>query len=842
MVARWANGVAARELGRLEEAANSLRTAIAQANDLALASRAAQIRDSYALTLFLSGENEAALAQTTLAEPHLRGRDLARLRMQRGLLLQRLGRLDDALVEFRRALAGMRRVDDRLGETRLRINRAVIHTYRNDLSAASTDLTRARSLSRDLGQSMLGAMCAHNLGFNEGRAGRVPEALEWFETARSEYRGLGVEAGHLAVLDIDQAELLLWAGGWEEAVAMADRAASIMADQGATADLAEAYLLAARAALASEDSDGARRRARESISLFRTHGRLSWQTLAEYVDLQATFAQLTATNRPRKRDLERTRRGADRLASALAHHGWQTEASHARTIAARCAIALDDAPGAHAILSEAASARRHGPVMLRTRAWHATALLRRLDGNLTGSARAIEAGLRLVDDFSATLGAAELRASATRHAQDLVDLAIGLALERDRTDDLFAWIDRSKAGAIAAHPVQPPDSPALAAALQDLRHIESQLQQSILAGAPDRQLSRAQSDTESRIRTIVRGLRGSSHHSGHVTAGVAHAVADGDTIVNYFTHRGTLRAVVLEPHGSRLVDLGTTENLDAIIGTARADLHRLARGAGSDMSLDAARASLEDTGMTLQRRLLEPVGLESTAGLVVLPAGPLHGLPWRILPRLTDAAFSIAPSAAAWCDARSRVKRPPERVVFAAGPDLPGAVPEVKALRRRYANATQLTGRNATVARVLAGMEDCDLAHIACHGTFRADNPMFSALRLTDGSLTVYDMERLRSVPDTVILPACDAAVVGMRPGDELLGLSAALVGMGVRSLVLPQVPIPDAETTRLMRALHQELRAHAPAPAALAAAIKACDDDTARSYALRRAFIAMGA
>ncbi len=54
-----------------------------------------------------------------------------------------------------------------------------------------------------------------------------------------------------------------------------------------------------------------------------------------------------------------------------------------------------------------------------------------------------------------------------------------------------------------------------------------------------------------------------------------------------------------------------------------------------------------------------------------------------------------------------------------------------------------LAGGSATTARVLAAIDGAGLAHIAAHGTFRADSPMFSSLRLDDGPLALH--RRLRS-------------------------------------------------------------------------------------------------
>ena len=87
------------------------------------------------------------------------------------------------------------------------------------------------------------------------------------------------------------------------------------------------------------------------------------------------------------------------------------------------------------------------------------------------------------------------------------------------------------------------------------------------------------------------------------------------------------------------------------------------------------------------------------------------------------------------------------------------------------------------------------------------------------------------------MLPACDAAVLEVRPGDELLGTAAALLGLGVGSVVAPVLPVPDEATTPLMLALHERLRRGSPPSVALA---EAAARDTEDAVAL--AFVCIGA
>jgi CHAT domain-containing protein len=179
----------------------------------------------------------------------------------------------------------------------------------------------------------------------------------------------------------------------------------------------------------------------------------------------------------------------------------------------------------------------------------------------------------------------------------------------------------------------------------------------------------------------------------------------------------------------------------------------------------------------------------------------------------------VAPSLAIWLRLKQRPASRRRKTVLVAGPRLRHSRAEVRSLARLNPGATVLEGKEATARAVLAALDSAELAHLACHGTFRADSPLFSSLELADGPLNVYELQRLRRPPEVVVLSSCDLAVSDVRPGDELLGLASALLGMGTRAIVASVVPVPDAGTRWLMDDLHRHLIAGERIAAALAAA-----------------------
>jgi CHAT domain-containing protein len=107
----------------------------------------------------------------------------------------------------------------------------------------------------------------------------------------------------------------------------------------------------------------------------------------------------------------------------------------------------------------------------------------------------------------------------------------------------------------------------------------------------------------------------------------------------------------------------------------------------------------------------------------------------------------------------------------------------------------------------MSALDGAWLAHIAAHGTFRADSPLFSALRMHDGPLTVYDFEQLDRAPYRLVLPSCDSGVLAPAGANELLGLASSLLPLGTAGIVASVVPLNDYAAVPLMVDLHGYLR-----------------------------------
>ncbi|WP_053731326.1 CHAT domain-containing protein [Nocardia sp. NRRL S-836] len=443
---------------------------------------------------------------------------------------------------------------------------------------------------------------------------------------------------------------------------------------------------------------------------------------------------------------------------------------------------------ARAELTAVAGAARTGPAELRARAWHATALLRLADGDTRGAEAALRSGVDVLAAFRNGLGATELRAHASGLAGELVATGMKLALDGGKAAAVFGWAERWRAGALRMRPVRPPGDDRLADDLAELRQV-------MAAGD-----LRRQAELEQAIRARARHATGIRAADALPSRKELSAALHDQVLVEYVESDGWLHALVLERGRFRLRDVGRAQDVGREVEALRFGINHLAHRIGSERTRKAIEERLGQAAERLDR--LVPSG---SAPLVVVPTGALHALPWPALPSCRGRAVTVAPSAALWLRA-ANTRHAPGRTVLAAGPGLGHAVGEVEALSRRYPRAERFTGRRATTANLLTALDGAELAHIAAHGRFRADNPLFSTLTLADGPLTVYDLEGLHRPPRQVILSACESGSSGIRPGDELLGLAAALLALGTRTLIASAVSVPDDTSKALMLRYHREL------------------------------------
>ena len=97
--------------------------------------------------------------------------------------------------------------------------------------------------------------------------------------------------------------------------------------------------------------------------------------------------------------------------------------------------------------------------------------------------------------------------------------------------------------------------------------------------------------------------------------------------------------------------------------------------------------------------------------------------------------------------------------------------------------------------------------HLAGHGSFRADNPEGSALRLADRWVSLGELAASSLRSEVVVLSACRGGSVHPL-GSQHLGMARAFLRAGSRSVIASSMSLPDDLALALFRAFHAELAA----------------------------------
>lgn len=703
------------------------------------------------------------------------------------------------MTDAAKALRVLRRDGDVIWEARLLNNRAAVYFQRGDLDRAEADFSRAHALYEQVGADLAVVNTAAALAEIALLRGEIVQSLlELDEIERARPQGeFSYDLEECRVLALTQARLL------PEAITAAEALVNRTTRIGKGDYTAPAMVDLASIALMAGDLPTARRFALGAARSFAARGEPVGAALARAALLRVQLLEGAGARALVRSGLA--------TAAVLAAAGWRNDALRTRLLVARLALSGGAAKTARGQIELARPLWRRGLAADRVELCHARALVLAAEGDCGGAERQLRRGLRLVDDFRGSLGAVELRATASAIGAQLAEQGLELALESGRPKKILDWAERTRGNALRLPPVRPPTD-------EKLRRLQAELRRVTASRLRGSDAARARLETAIRARARLVEADGSAPTTVPGMAEAARMLGER-ALVEFVECQGAFFALTLTRGKLALHELGPDDPRSEL-EWLHFSLGRLARGVGGTGRRAAVRASADSAAAALERLLVEP--LLPTIGsspLVVVPTGALHALPWGTLPSLRERPLVVAPSLTSWVDLAARPRSRRRRIVLAAGPRLRYAAAEVRELAQLHARATPLWGKGATASAVLAALDGAALAHLACHGQFRADNPLFSSLELSDGPLNVYELQRLRLAPEIVILSACDLARSRLHPGDELLGLAAALLGMGTRTIIASIVEVPDAAAKRAMMTLHRDLVAGVAPATALARA-----------------------
>jgi CHAT domain-containing protein len=288
--------------------------------------------------------------------------------------------------------------------------------------------------------------------------------------------------------------------------------------------------------------------------------------------------------------------------------------------------------------------------------------------------------------------------------------------------------------------------------------------------------------------------------------------------------------------------------IEAIFLSAEATLHFARESFSGDHS---ARSVDFDAFQERFGSLVAPIADHCEEGDVVwfVPHGPLHYLPLhalsvdgRYLIERNPVCYTPSASVMRYCKAKRTGRQERALVVGDSRGDLAHAHEEALTVAGLFGAHPYLREETtkATIRDMLArGGEALDVLHFACHGQFDAQDALRSGILLApgpadaeelDATLTAEELATVRLRADLVTLSACESGVNEHRPGDELIGLTRALIYAGTPSVIVSLWRVDDLSAGLLMRGFYERLlRPTDAAPITKANALQAAQIEVMR-------------
>jgi CHAT domain-containing protein len=287
-------------------------------------------------------------------------------------------------------------------------------------------------------------------------------------------------------------------------------------------------------------------------------------------------------------------------------------------------------------------------------------------------------------------------------------------------------------------------------------------------------------------------------------------------LVEYFSLKDQFIAAVVTRDELKIVPLTPVSRVINLLRMLHFQISKFKLGADYARTFEKSMLGVVQAHLRqLYEEVFAPVRAHISARhLIIVPHGVLHYLPFHAL--LDDTGYLIDSFTISYAPSASIFTHCQEKPTHTSGPSLVLGIPdaraplileEVRAVAEIVPDAELFVGAQAN-ERVLRekGLQS-RLIHIATHGKFRQDNPMFSGIRLGDAYLNLYDLYQLKLNAELVTLSGCATGMNVVTPGDELLGLIRGLLYAGAHSLLLTLWDVHDQSTSDFMARFYRRFQ-----------------------------------
>ena len=832
----WTGGIAHVIQGEMEAAIHSLDAAATIFTELGQPRHAAQTQVPKIMALAMLGRHDDAAHCAEGAQRALlaHGDMLAasKVALNLGNLHLEADRYAAAAGCFREAAVLFARVGDPEHSVMADIGLADALAALGELDEAARTYARAGTRATRHAFPVLQAMVEESVALLDLVRGRYREALAGLEGSRRRYAGLEMPQ-QLAIAHKQLADAYLELRMLPEA--LAGHEAALERFQALDMQVERAWTMVQRGralALAGQRAPAEASLA-EAAVLFVA---LDNTTGAAAVALAR--AELALASDDGARALALAREAASRFAQA----GLVVRRLRAEAVQAQALLSLHDVTSAKALFDATlAGAHEHRLLPVQMRCLTGRAMAAMSAGERHAARDDLEAATELFEDQQRTLPGDELRSAFQNDHLWPFQALLRLELEAHAAgladgEVVLARLDRFRARTLAdrlgvagnGDGDGDSDGAAQQAATKDLRaqlawlyrrmnQLDHEAGASAALTAELRKTEHELLERARRIRLASAAALPMRARAGLDVGLLRHSLAPGDALVEYGVQGDELFACIATPAGVQVVRrLAAWPQVIAAVRSVRFQVEALRHGSAPvQRHLEMLEQRVQAHLQRLHAMVWQPLAplLAGRQRVLIVPHAQLGSVPFAALHDgqrcvAEELQIAFAPSARIALEALTRQPAAATRVLaLGESTRLPHAAREAHAVVRLLPQGWAFVGSEATIENFFAHASRADVIHLACHGQFRTDNPVSSALHLHDGPLTAETIETLRLPGATVVLSGCETALSDMGGSDEMFGLTRAFLVAGAARVVAALWPVDDATTAELMSDFYAALR-----------------------------------
>lgn len=708
-------------------------------------------------------------------------------------------------------------------------NLAVCYISLNEFARAQETYHLARQHSEQHGFPLLVAESDYNVAYLYYLRGEYLRALELYDATRALCKKLG-DRYHEALCDLDQSEIYLELNLTEGGAELAKAAFAAFSELGLRYEAAKAATFSAIAV----SQQGHYRQALEIFDrarhLFINEQNQLWPAL---IDLYKALVLYEAGENDAAEDLALS--ALEYFAPSL----LPAKAALCELLLAAIELRSADAEEARRYCSSALSRLLHIESPATYQAYFMLGQAEEASGNDELARQAYEKAYSKLEDLRSHLGKEELKIAFLKNKlsvyESLVLTSLAVHTRACTEHDTFQYIEQAKSRSLAdliafrasSLGARNMEHSAAMAQFRDLRqklnwtYHQIELQElNPESGSQSqhriqqlRQQSRQYEDqlvkAFSQVQTADREFAGLQSAKTVSARDLQKVLPPGSMLVEYYAARNRFYVCLVSRERLKIIPIAEVAPVREKLRLLQLQLAKFRLG--EDYVRPLEKRLLQATQAHLQELydlLIAPIQAQLEAEhLIIVPHTFLHYLPFHALfdgkRHLIDRfAVSYAPSGSVFAACQAKEHSGGQAGLVLAVPDAraPHIEEEGRFVAATMKNAALFLGEDATEERLRSLGPQSRFIHIATHGYFREDNPMFSSIRLGNSLLSLFDLYQLQLNAELVTLSGCGTGMNVVVGGDELIGLVRGLLYAGAQTLMVSLWEVHDQSTAEFMR------------------------------------------